>query len=256
MKRIRRYGLICLAMVAAFGVAASGSAAIMLNIDITGLKFKYDGATGLLYDSNNTAGSAGGNGLISEASKVTRISLSLIEDGVKTTLPSISTTTGDTPYCDFLMDGIFNIPKSTNTSVQSVSNGSGFGFDLLSANLGRFLQLSLDNITVSYSSATSQLVVAGGVASGLVSQSLPNDIYLSPTDPIWVTIKGSVSATYTADNYVKTLTCSSGGTGNVYGTDPPAPSLVVNVPEPVCFVALLAMAVFGFEAAAYRKRRR
>jgi hypothetical protein len=232
---------LCMAMAAIFLPAANSQASLDLGIQITGLNFAYDESqNGSLFDAQSIAG---GHGLTSEATQVTQIDFFL--GGQKVGTLSYS----DGLYCDFLVQGIYNIPKGGGV-VQATSSGPGFGFDLLSSSLGEFLALDLDAVTVTYTSSkignsVRFSFVAGGPSAEVVSQDLPFGLVIDPNEPISVLVSSSNVSNYTdVGNYV-TAFSTTGGTATVSGEQ---------VPEPVCFVVLLGLGMIGLKVWAWRKR--
>jgi len=247
MVALRQSGVILfLTLAALFWPVADASASVTpgaLQIQIAGLGFKYDEAQdGSLFDA---ASIVGGNGLIGEATRVSRIDFFL----GGSLHGSLFYSEG--LYVDFLIHGIHNIP-ATGGVVSTTSTGPGFGFNLLSPVRDEFLALDLDAVTVTYirnqfGPFLQLSFVAGGPSAGVVSQDLPFGLVIDEGQPITVRV-----STLNLINPVEQGGCligfsSSGGTANVFGQA---------VPEPPCFTALLGLGIIILELRARRQRRR
>lgn len=244
MKQHCRF-LVILGLAAAVVLApvSTAPASVELAISISGLNFKYDATqNGSLFDATSIAG---GHGTIGEATRVSRIDFFLggsLHD---------SLLYEEELYVDFLIQGIHDIPVGGGI-VNTTSTGPGFGFDLLSPALGRFLALELDAVSVTYirnqiGSFVQLCFIAGGPAAGVVSQDLPFELEIDEGQPITVRISSvNITDMVEEEGYLTEFWARS-GTANVSG---------VLVPEPACFAALLAIGVIGLEIGAWRKRRR
>jgi hypothetical protein len=236
--------LLCLALANLLATASLAPASIELRIQITGLNFQYDESQGgSLFDATSIAG---GHGDAAEATPVTRIEFYLGNQ-----LVGALATPAEDLFCDFLVRGIYNIPKKGG-AVSTASHGLQYGFDLLSSTRGRFLALTVDTALVTYTrnqlgSYVQFSFVATGPSAGVVFQDLPFDLAIDAGQPISVRIASAKVTDRVEDsNYVLKFS-SINGTGAVYG---------VVVPEPASFAALLGMGVIGLELRAWRKRRR
>ncbi len=242
----RSLAVICLALAVLLWPASHAPASVTpgaLEIQISGLPFKYDqDQGGSLFDAWSIDG---GNGLIGEATGVNRIDFFL-----EGTL-SGSLLYDEGLYVDFLIDGIYDIP-SVGGVVNGVSNGPGFGFDLLSTDRGRFLALDLDMATVTYvRNAMGPFLqlsfVALGPSAGVVSQDLPFDLVLDEGQPITVRVSTLNLTNPVEEGGHLTGFSSQGGVANVFGHV---------VPEPQSFAFLLGLGVLVFELNQWKRRRR
>jgi hypothetical protein len=246
MKLVRRYGVLCLAMVAILGIARVATAAMELDIVVKNLKFSYDRSqNGSLYDGKTIAG---GRGNIAEATAVGNIDF-IMDGGLVGTLDKAQ----DPLYCDFLIGRILNIPAGGATPgnpLVAQSDAAGFTFDLLSASRGRFLQLDFRTAKITFTGIGLRFsFVADTSSAAMVYQNLPFGLNLDPGLPVSINITGLVASTATPDGqYVQSFYATS-GQADVNGIDPPA------VPEPASFAVLLAFGVLAMEVLARRKRR-
>jgi hypothetical protein len=238
-------GILCLTIVTLLIPATVSLASVELTIQITGLSFKYDESqSGSLFDANSIAG---GHGSIGEATRVSQIDFWL------GTQMAGSLLYNEGLYCDFLVQGIYNIPK-TGGIVNTTSSGPDFGFDLLSSTRGLFLALDLDTATVTYTSnkvgnCVRFSFLAGGPSADLLSQDLPFGLEIDPEQPISVVVSSlNVSSRTEAGDYV-TAFSTTGGTAAVYADQ-------MQVPEPASFAILLGIGMIGLEIRAWRQRRR
>jgi hypothetical protein len=237
----QRLWIFCLTLTTLLALATDSPASVGLDIQIVGLSFKYDESqNGSLFDSNSIAG---GHGNISEATRVSQIDFSLGNQLVGSLMNS------EGLYCDFLVQGIKNIPKAGGL-VNATASGPDFGFDLLTSTQGRFLALDLETVTVNYirtqtNSTVKFSFMAGGPSATLLSQNLPFGLVIDPGEPISIVVSSrSVSNRIEVGDYV-TAFSTSGGTADVYGDQ---------VPEPAGFAILLGIGVLGLEFQAWRKR--
>ncbi|MGD0652932.1 MAG: PEP-CTERM sorting domain-containing protein [Thermoguttaceae bacterium] len=221
------------------GLIASPAFAEQIQVQITGLNFKYDGTD--IFDS---VAKAGGNANIAEADPLTTI------DFFKDDAWVGSLTASDNIFADLLIDNVKNIP--INGGPVSTGDGfAGFGFDLLQNNGSQttpLLSLNINQLSLYYSGAGVYITV-GGLADSLVAQNLPFDLTLSAQDQISFVISSSkLTNVTTSGNYLSTFNAS--GTGDINGTLESNP-----VPEPTSTAALAGLAAAGLLTSFLRRRR-
>jgi hypothetical protein len=212
---------------------AAPAVAEQIQIELTGLNFKYDGSD--IYDS---AAKAGGSSITSQADVLSTIDF--YKDG-----SWVGSLTSNI-YADLLIDYVKNIP--TGGGVITTGDGTaGFGLDLLQSDgttTKTLLSLSLNELRLSYSGYGIYIAV-GGLAESLVSQDLPFGLEISSDDEISFVISSSkLSSLQKNTYYLESFDAS--GTGDVNG---------ILVPEPTSIIALAGMAAMGLFASLFRRRK-
>ncbi|MGD0519203.1 MAG: hypothetical protein ABSA26_16830 [Thermoguttaceae bacterium] len=221
------------------GLIASSAVAEQIQIEITGLNFKYDGTD--IFDS---VAKAGGNYNTAEADPLTTI------DFYKDSTWVGSLTASDNIFADLLIDNVKNIPVSGGP-VTTGDGIAGFGLDLLQNNGSQtnvLLSLNLNQLSLYYSGAGIYITV-GGLADSLVDQELPFGLTLSTQDQISFVISSSkLTDVHKSGNYLSTFIAS--GTGDINGTLESNP-----IPEPTSTAALAGLTAAGLLISFLRKRR-
>lgn len=199
-------GALLLALCAAF---PSVSTAKLIEIQFTGLDFKYDGVD--LFDGG---GKAGGSGKASESDPLT--TMTFLTDSTL-----VGVLTKDI-YADFLLKNVTEIPVSGGLVMENGT--SGFGFDLLvsSQDGGWGIGLDVEKYQVFYS-GNKLSIAATEVASNLRTQNLPFGLVINPGDEIKIIISSANMADVT-DNGTFLTGFKASGTGNIRGSDVPEPS--------------------------------
>ncbi|MDA0660624.1 MAG: hypothetical protein O2931_05925 [Planctomycetota bacterium] len=198
-----------LSVIISLGLATL-SQAKLIEIQFTGLDFKYDGID--VFDAGNKAG---GNGDTAESDPLT--TMTFLTDS---TLEGVLTTN---IHADFILKGVTNIPAAGGLVM--ATGASGFGFDLLvkTGTSAWGLGLDVDGFQVFYSG--NQLSIAATeLASNLRIQDLPFGLEISPTDEIKIIISSAnLSEVTEAGGFLTGFKAS--GTGNIRGHSVPEPVL-------------------------------
>jgi len=204
----------CLKSVIVFCIVCACSAgtsqAKLIEIQFTGLDFKYDGT-----DIFDAGGKAGGSGTPSESDPLTTMTF-LSDSALKGVL------TNDI-HADFILRNVTGIPAAGGLVM--ATGTSGFGFDLLVKSGDASWGLGLDVASYQVFYSGNQLSIAATeLASNLRIQDLPFGLKISPTDQIKVIISSANLSDVTEAAGVLTEFRAS-GTGNIRGTE-------LVVPEP------------------------
>jgi hypothetical protein len=219
------------------GLIVAPAAAEIIEIQITGLNFSYDGSD--IFDS---VAKAGRNANISEADPLATI------DFFKGGLWVGKLTTGDGIYADLLIDNVKNI--KAGGSVVTGDGISSFGFDLLQ-NTGSattsLLSLDINSLELYYSKS-GVFITVGGTAASLVTQNLPFNLKISASDEIKLDISSSQLSNVTkSGEFVAGFDAI--GTGDING------KCDTLVPEPAATTALAGLAAVGLLASFFRRRK-
>lgn len=210
----RHAGTLLAGIVLAVVVLASPVRAAILEIQITGLDFVYDGNN--IFDAGVQNTVRTGDPL--DANPL--VSMDFFVDG---SLVGILTTD---IWADIYLADIGPVAASGPTFVTSGGNGDAFGVDLLTEDAvpGWGLALNVDEVQFLYTGSEIAISVAG-LATGIAAQSLPFGLEFDELENITFVISSANLTVVDDGDFITSIVAS--GTGNAKGVLVPEPSSLV-----------------------------
>jgi hypothetical protein len=232
VSRILRGGVVGAAALVALGATTAQAATI--QIAFTGMNLRYDGAS--LYDATSNTGGVG-----NPANADPLATVDFFVDG------SPAGTLNSNISLDVFIPDVTNISAAPNAVYNQVTPGNPGYFDLLfgtSPLASEFLQLDLDNVSVTYVDVSGLVQFTFGAAvAASNAQNLPFALEIG--DPVTLSFSAQLDAgsKTTAGGFVTGFRAT--GTGEIRGEAIPEPSTI----------ALLGMGALAVPVMLRRRRR-